>query len=208
MGIRAKLRRVLPALWAVLVLIPAGCGGAVGDRDREAFLKLRTSLLEQGEVTLRADLRADHGDRVYACRLCYTGGAEGGLLQVEEPLELRDVSVRLAEGEARFLLDGLQLDTGALVREASPLQAFPLQLRAWLRGSVTQCWHETLNGISCVAAEMDVGGAGEDGRYRCRVWFSRETGSPVYSEIAVDGRVCLMCSYLPAEAGTDAAPGV
>ena len=114
-------------------------------------------------------------------------------------MELRDISVRLEDGKASFRLEDLLLDTGAAVREESPLQAFPLQLRAWLRGSVTQCWHETRNGVDCIAAEMDVGGAGEDGRYRCRVWFSRETGEPVYSEVAADGRACLLCVYLPPE---------
>ena len=193
------LRRLL-ALALTLALIPlTACGGTLGDRDREAFLSIRAALLERESLALRADMRADYGDRVYDYRLSYSGTAEGGTLRIEEPLMLEGVEVRLEEGHAALRFGDLTLDTGALVLEESPVQAYPLMLRAWLRGSTAECWHETREGVDCVAAEIHLGEAGAEERLLCRVWFSRETGEPVYSELAKDGRVCLMCTFLPPE---------
>ena len=56
-------------LFPVLALFLTACGGTVGDRDREAFLGVRAALLARESITLRADLRADYGDRVYDYRL-------------------------------------------------------------------------------------------------------------------------------------------
>ena len=158
---------------------------------------MRTALLERESLDLRADLRADYGDRVYDYRLSFSGNGEGGLLRVEEPLELAGVEVRLEDGRARLRYGDLMLDTGALARQQSPLQAFPLMIRAWLRGSVNQCWHERREGIDCVAAEIHLGEAGAEDRLLCRAWFRREDGQPVYAELASEGRVCLMCTLLP-----------
>lgn len=185
---------------AFLSLILAACGGALGDREREDFLEIRTALLEREELRLRGDLRADYGDRVYDFRLTYAGGAEGGVLQIEEPLELRDIRVELEEGHARLRCGDLMLDTGALAGEESPVQAFPLMIRAWLRGSVAECWHERLYGQDCIAAEIHLGGPGAETSLVCRAWFRRTDREPVYTELAAEGRVCLSCRILP-EAG-------
>lgn len=190
-------------LFPVLALLLAACGGTVGDRDREAFLAVRTALLARESITLRANLRADYGDRVYDYRLSYTGGSEGGRLRVEEPLELAEVEVELEEGHARVRYGDLMLDTGALVDRESPVQAFPLMIRAWLRGSVAECWQERLDGVDCVAAEIHLGEVGAEDRLLCRAWFRRDSGEPVYAELSKDGRVCVFCRMLSEkEAGT------
>ena len=187
------------ALFALLLfpLVLTACGGALGDREREDFLEIRAALLEREKLDLRADLRADYGDRVYDYRLSYAGHAEEGVLQIEEPLELKDVAVLLEEGHARLRYGDLMLDTGALAGEESPVQAFPLMIRAWLRGSVAECWHERLDGEDCVAAEIHLGGAGAETSLICRVWFRRSDREPVYAELAAEGRVCLACRFLP-----------
>ena len=187
------------ALFALLLfpLVLTACGGALGDREREDFLEIRAALLEREKLDLRADLRADYGDRVYDYRLSYAGNAEEGVLQIEEPLELKDVAVLLEERHARLRYGDLMLDTGALAGEESPVQAFPLMIRAWLRGSVAECWHERLDGEDCVAAEIHLGGAGAETSLICRVWFRRSDREPVYAELAAEGRVCLACRFLP-----------
>lgn len=202
------MRRVRCAVLLSLALLPlvlAACGGALGDREREDFLEIRAALLEREELRLRADLRADYGDRVYDYRLTYAGGADGGVLQIEEPLELKDIRVELEEGHARLRCGDLMLDTGALAGEESPVQAFPLMIRAWLRGSVAECWHERLYGEDCIAAEIHLGGAGAETSLVCRVWFRRADREPVYAELAAEGRVCLTCRCLPV---TDEMPAV
>ena len=183
-------------LAALLVVLLNACGGAAGDGDREAFLAIRAALLERESFSLRADLRADYGDRIYDYRLAYTGSGEGGVLRVEAPLELEALEVELEGDHARLRYGETILDTGALVGRESPVQAFPLMIRAWLRGSVAACWHEDLEGIPCVAAEIHLGEVGAEDRLLCRVWFRRDTGDPVYAELAKDGRVCLFCHML------------
>ncbi len=181
----------------ILSLFLAACGGSLGDREREEFLEIRTALLEREEFRLRAELRADYGDRVYDYRLTYTGNGESGVLQIEEPLELKDIRVELEEGHVRLRYGDLMLDTGALAGEENPVQAFPLMIRTWLRGSAAECWQERLYGEDCVAAELHLGGPGEETRRVCRVWFRRADREPVYAELAEDGRVCLTCRILP-----------
>ena len=199
------MRPVRFALLIALLILPlflAACGGALGDREREDFLEIRAALLERGEFRLRAELRADYGDRVYDYRLAYAGNAEGGVLQIEEPLELKDILVELEEGHARLRYGDLCLDTGALAGEESPVQAFPLMIRAWLRGSAAECWHERLYGEDCIAAEIHLGGPGEETKRVCRAWFRRRDGEPVYAELAENGRVCLTCRVLAGEEET------
>ena len=89
------------------------------------------------------------------------------------------------------------LDTGALAGEESPVQAFPLMIRAWLRGSVAECWQERMEEEDCTAAEIHLGGAGAETSLVCRVWFRRSDGEPVFAELAAEGRVCLACRFLP-----------
>lgn len=194
------MRMVRSAALFVMLLLPlllAACGGALGDREREDFLEIRASLLEREEFSLRADLRADYGDRVYDYRLAYAGNAEKGVLQIEEPLELKDIRVELEEGHTRLRCGDVMLDTGALAGEESPVQAFPLMIRAWLRGSVAECWHERLYGEDCVAAEIHLGGAGAETSLVCRVWFRRSDREPVYAELESEGSVRLACRCLP-----------
>ena len=188
-----------PALLILLLslLLLTACGGSFGDREREEFLEIRTGLLAREELRLRADLKADYGDRVYDYRLAYVGTGESGILQIEEPLELKDIRVELEEGHARLRYGDLCLDTGALAGEESPVQAFPLMIRAWLRGSAAECWHESLFGEDCIAAELQIGGQGAETSLVCRAWFSRAGREPVYAELAAEGRVCLTCRCLP-----------
>ena len=194
------MRLVRTAALYTLLFLPlllSACGGAAGDREREEFLEIRADLLAREELRLRADLRADYGDRVYDYRLAYAGNGDGGVLRIEEPLELKDVRVELAEGHTRLRFGDLMLDTGALAGEESPVQAFPLMIRAWLRGSVAECWHERLYEADCLAAEIHLGRAGAETSLVCRVWFRRSDREPVYAELAAEGRVCLTCRTLP-----------
>ena len=194
------MRLVRTAALYTLLFLPlllSACGGAAGDREREEFLEIRADLLAREELRLRADLRADYGDRVYDYRLAYAGNGDGGVLRIEEPLELKDVRVELAEGHTRLRFGDLMLDTGALAGEESPVQAFPLMIRAWLRGSVAECWHERLYEADCLAAEINLGRAGAETSLVCRVWFRRSDREPVYAELAAEGRVCLTCRTLP-----------
>ena len=194
------MRLVRTAALYTLLFLPlllSACGGAAGDREREEFLEIRADLLAREELRLRADLRADYGDRVYDYRLAYAGNGDGGVLRIEEPLELKDVRVELEEGHTRLRFGDLMLDTGALAGEESPVQAFPLMIRAWLRGSVAECWRERLYGEDCVAAEIHLGGPGAETSLVCRAWFRRSGGEPVYAELAAEGNVCLSCRILP-----------
>lgn len=187
------MRRMLLLLPALVILL-AGCGGG-GSREKQAFLALRTRWLEAREVSLHAELRADYGERVYDYTLLYTGDEETGLLQVEAPKLIEGVEVLLDAGRVTLRCQDTLLDTGAVAGRYSPLQALPLQLHAWRKASVLDCWRESRDGADCLVADLDLTGAGEAETLRCRAWFDAESGEPRFSELSVDGRTTVSCRF-------------
>ena len=185
----------LIAVFLTLALLTA-CGGTVGDRDREAFLAIRTALLARESLTLRADLRADYGDRVYDYVLSYAGSGEGGTLRIEEPLELEGIEAVLGDKGVTLRYDGFMLDTGAILGELSPLEAFPLLIRCWRSGFVTDCWRETWNGEACLTAQFDLTEAGAAEERLCVSRFRLSDGAPLEAELLADGRTVLLCRFI------------
>lgn len=171
-----------------------GCAGR-SHTVRGEFLEIRSAWLNAENVTLRASVRADYGTRVYDYVLSYAGGASGGTLTVEEPVMLAGVGVELGEKEAKLHYDGLEVDTGAILGDLNPVQAFPLLLQSWASGPVTECWEETRSGVRCIAAEFDLSAAGEPDVRLCRTWFSAETRKPFAAEMLENGRTVLLISF-------------
>ncbi len=186
-------RRFLAILFLSLWLL-GGCGGR-SHREKAAFLQLRTKWLEQGSFSLRGKLRADYGDRVYDFVLGYEGDGDGGTLTVEEPLELSGVAAELGEEGVTLRYDGFLLDTGAVLGDLSPLEAFPLMIRCWQHGFVTDCWRENWEGEACLTAQFDLTKAGETEERLCISRF-RPDGTPLETELLADGYSVLRCRFL------------
>ncbi len=185
--------------WALLLLsllLLGGCGGR-SHGEKAAFLKLRAKWLEQSEVSLRSEMRADCGDRVYDYLLRYEGSGEGGVLTVEQPLMLEGVEAEIGEKGVTLRYDGFLLDTGAVLGDLSPLEAFPLLIRCWQSGCVTACWRDTWEGEACLAAEFDLTKAGETETRLCRSYFRAADGFPLAAELVADGCTVLLCRFLP-----------
>lgn len=182
-------------LWAALCLLLSGCAAA-GMREKEEFLRLRTELIARDAVSLRAEVTADYGERVYTYLLQYRGGDSGGQITVEEPALIRNVEALLDGGKVTLRYDGAVLDTGAVVGEYSPLQLFPLLVQCWKTGNVRECWQEQLEGEACLAVLFCLTRAGEE-ELLCRSWFAREGLRPLAAELEADGRTVLRCRFLP-----------
>ena len=187
-------RQFLPVLILCAALL-GGCGGR-SHAEKAAFLKLRAAWLEKGGVTLRTEMRADYGDRVYDFTLRYEGGGEGGTLTVEKPLELEGVEAVIGEKGVSLRYDGFLLDTGAILGALSPLEAFPLLIRCWEKGCVTDCWRENWNGEACLTAQFDLTEAGEAEERLCVTRFRPSDGTPLEAELMADGRTVLICRFI------------
>ena len=185
-------KRIFPLLVCILLL--TGCAGRNHEKKQD-FLALRAKWLSVEQTELRAAARADYGDRVYDYVLRYVGGPSGGMLTVEEPEMLAGVGVELGEKGVTLHWDGAELDTGAILGDLNPVQAFPLLLRCWQSGPVLECWEETRDGIPCLTAEFDLSEAGSMDLRRCRTWFSAETGKPKAAELSENGRTVLFVSF-------------
>ena len=187
------LRRAFP-LFLFLCLLFNGCLGR-SHSEKASFLKLRAAWLEAGEASLRSKVLADYGDRVYEFLLRYEGSAEGGILTVEEPWLISGVEAELKKDSVILHYDGVMLDTGAILGDLSPLEAFPLLLRSWQTGSVTDCCRETWKGTPCLRAEIDLTPAGETEVRSCVTWFRLADGAPLHAELLSDGRTVLFCDF-------------
>ena len=188
----AKRRLVF---FCIFLLLLGGCGGR-SQSEKAAFLKLRSMWLEKGSVTLRSEVRADYGERVYDFTLRYEGGGESGVLSVEKPLELEGVEAELSEKGVTLRYDGVLLDTGAILGNLSPLEAFPLLVRTWQKGFVTDCWRESWNGESCLAVQFDLTEAGETEERLCLSRFRPSDGTPLDAEFLAAGRTVLYCRFM------------
>ena len=184
----------IASLFLCLCLL-CSCGGR-SHREKGSFLKLRSKWLEQGSFTLRSRVRADYGDRVYDFLLDYEGSGEGGTLRVEEPLELEGVEAQLDEKGVTLRYDGVILDTGAVLGNFSPLEAFPLLVRTWQSGFVTDCWRESWNGEACLTARFDLTEAGGSEERLCLSRFRPTDGTPLSAEFLADGRTVLRCEFI------------
>ena len=188
-----RWRRLALLVFSLLLL--GGCGGR-SHEEKEAFLKLRAKWLEQGSFSLHSEMRADYGDRVYDYLLRYEGSGEGGVLTVEEPLMLEGVEAEIGEKGVTLRYDGFLLDTGAVLGNLSPLEAFPLLIRCWQSGCVTACWRDNWDGEACLAAEFDLTEAGEGETRLCRSYFRAADGLPLGAELLADGYTVLSCRFL------------
>ena len=184
--------RILPLLCCVLLL--TGCAGRSHTKKQD-FLELRTKWLAAEQVELRAAIRADYGDRIYDYVLRYSGGPDGGVITVEEPEMIAGVGVELGETGVTLRWDGAELDTGAVLGDLSPVQAFPMLLKCWQSAPVLECWEEAHGGLPCLTAELDLSEAGSPDVRRCRTWFSLDTKEPVAAELLENGRTVLFVSF-------------
>ena len=114
----------------------------------------------------------------------------------EYKLLLEGVEAEIGEEGVTLRYDGFLLDTGAVLGNLSPLEAFPLLIRCWQSGCVTACWRDNWDGEACLAAEFDLTEAGEGETRLCRSYFRAADGLPLGAELLADGYTVLSCRFL------------
>ena len=176
----------------VLSMLLTGCAGT-GKNEREEMLDIRTRYIAEGDMVLNAELTADYGERVYVYSLRYTGGAEAGTMDVFEPQCISGVSALYDDGRVTLQCGDTVIDTGELIFGMCPLEAFPFMIYAWQNGSIIDCRRERMDGIDCIAADIDMDKWQSSAL--CRVWFDRERSIPLLSEIFADGRCVMRCRF-------------
>ena len=115
---------------------------------------------------------------------------------MEQPLILEGIQAELSDQGVTLRYDGFLLDTGAILGNLSPLEAFPLLIRCWEQGFVTDCWRENWNGEACLTAQFDLTEAGQTEERLCVTRFRPADGTPLEAELLSDGRTVLTCRFI------------
>ena len=169
------------------------CGCAVNGGAEDKAIEIRAKFNDCAEISLRAEMTADYGERVYDYAVSYTGDGATGLLNIEKPLEIAGVCVIYEEDGPRLMYDGAVLDTGPLWADgASPAEAFPMLIDSWRRGWISAAWKESLGGRACVVLDIC---SGNDESRLSRTWFYEDTLEPAAAELFSEGVSVLRCTF-------------
>jgi len=79
------LKKLLALVLMITLTLLCGCSAKGGAEDKA--IEIRSKYLESAELSLRAEMTADYGDRVYDYSVVCSGDGKTGRLDIEEPLE-------------------------------------------------------------------------------------------------------------------------
>ena len=185
------MKKALALMLMISLTLLCGCAGKGGAEDKA--IDIRAKYTDCAELSLRAEMTADYGDRLYDYSVSYTGDGTTGVLDIEKPLEIAGVSVIYEEDGPRLMFDGAMLDTGPLWADgASPAEAFPMLIDAWRRGWISAAYPESLGGRGCVVLDIC---SGSDESILARTWFFEDTLEPAAAELFSDGVSVLRCTF-------------
>jgi hypothetical protein len=185
------LKKLLALMLMISLTLLCGCSGKGGAEDKA--IEIRSKYLDCADFSLRAEMTADYGDRVYDYVVAYTGDGETGVLDIEKPLEVEGISVVYEDDGPRLMYAGAMLDTGPLWADgASPAKAFPMLIDAWRRGWISAAYSETVAGRNCVVLDIC---SGSDEERLVRTWFYEDTLEPAAAELFSDGVSVLRCTF-------------
>lgn len=147
--------------------------------------------LQDSEISLTAELKANYGDRVYDFTLAYS--TSSGIIEVKAPelLAGTTVTVNKEDGSTTLQYDGAELDTGALTEDGlSPVAALPTIVDQWIESYIIESFYESSDGTDFVAIRTQI----SDDVISTN-WFDRSTGDPIKAEIATDDNVVIQCTF-------------
>lgn len=157
---------------------------------QETAQDVRTRL-QDSEISLTAEMRANYDDRVYDFTLTYS--TSSGVIEVKAPEILAGTTVTVSKEDNSTVLqyDGAQLDTGKLTEDGlSPVSALPELVEQWLESYIIESFYESSDGTDFVAIKTQMS---DD--VISTSWFDRSTGDPVKAEIATKGDVVIECVF-------------
>ena len=157
---------------------------------QSAAENIQNTLSETEEITLTADIKADHGQRVsefkIACR--YDGDAE---LEIMKPEIIRGVTAKYDGEKYELSYGGNAVTTGAVTRNGlSPAEAIPVLIKQWQTGYITAASFEKISGTDAVYFRTDITDSIFQG-----TWFEKGTALPLHSEIYEDGNLVITCDF-------------
>ncbi|MBR7082154.1 MAG: hypothetical protein IKI49_05590 [Oscillospiraceae bacterium] len=178
-----------------IAIITLFCAALCACSSKAALSKdaIAREYAELSSLTLRADVTADCGDRVFEYGMKYEGSPEGGTITVVSPDSIAGLRVNtdFSSGEAALLYDGAELMAGELDSDGlTAVSAIPAMLDRWKNGYVTEASGELLGGSKYTALTYPI-----SGETTLKTWFDPDTLLPYRAEIAVSGKTVIFCEF-------------
>ena len=143
-------------------------------------------------------LRAMFAERSVEFKLRCSYQDDACTVQVLEPAEISDITVKLDREGVSLGLDELYLAAGEN-QALSPATVFGELIDVWKNGGIGSCGRETYQDTPCLLL------CSEQNGYEYRTLFDEETKLPVYAEVYENGRRVILCEFEHAAAKSSAA---
>jgi hypothetical protein len=180
------MRKRLALLLMIPLLLLPGCGERE-ETMQERFGDFRQAVTLAQHISVQAALTADYGDTVQSYTLAVDYDGQETVMQVIEPDLLAGVTARVQWGETSLEYDNVLLAAGTLDDQGlTPVSAVPAMLQAMASGYVELVWGED----GYMAARLYVSDSSV-----CTLWLEPDTLTPVYGELASDGKRVLSCEF-------------
>ncbi len=173
------------------ILLLCGCG--MNDPTNTA-LQIRELYSTVENIDAETTVFMDLGERTQSFRLSWVyDGEAGSKVTVIEPESVSGISITTSDGALTFEYDSavLVVPVSDGLSMQSPIEELPRVLRDFSDGVYTECSWETLDDEDVVAVTYE---DSEHGRIH-RVWFRRESLTPVISEIYLESRMAMRITY-------------
>lgn len=175
----------------VLCLLLCSCGG-----QEEKKADLRAAYQDMTGCEMTAEVSCDQSGLEWSATLrgTYAPGGES-TVEVLEPLELAGVRAALREDGWTLEYGDLCLNAGTLSDEgvspaASLVRIMDALRNGWLLEENDEEWED----VPCTRLALEQTGA-SGGDMVTTVWLRQTDGTPLYGEIAVDGKTILQVRF-------------
>ncbi|MBP3633111.1 MAG: hypothetical protein J6J43_00870 [Oscillospiraceae bacterium] len=171
--------------FAALLLLVLCLTGCKAEGPTQTALDLRTKLMQAQTCGFTAQIRSDHGEKVYEFTADVRYSPEETVVEITSPEELQGIRAKVTEDGAKLEYDGVELTFGTLANgKVSPMSA------PWL---LVQCWIGEY--ISHAGADGELERVTylrgyDDEEIMLDTWLNVD-GIPAYAEVAYDGVRCL-----------------
>lgn len=146
-------------------------------------MKLRTRLLDAGEIQFQMDISADYGDKLHLFSLDCTSDRDGNVtFQVKAPDTIAGITGMISEGNGQLTFDDMALHFELLTdRQLSPVSAPWVFLKALRSGYLTAAGKE--DGI----VRLTIQDTYEEDALQVDIWLN-DQDVPQHAEILYDGK--------------------
>ena len=146
-------------------------------------MKLRTKLLDAGELQFQVDISADYGDKLHLFSMDCTSDREGRVtFQVTAPDTIAGITGTISEGNGQLTFDDMALHFELLTdRQLSPVSAPWVFLKALRSGYLTAA------GMEDGRVRLTIQDTYEEDALQVDIWLN-DQDVPQRAEILYDGK--------------------